>query len=310
MLNGFLAALRRSRETAEVKAAYDEFLERLDAGQVAAEAVKPGDAMPAFLLPNAEGRLVASAGLLAQGPLVVTFFRGGWCPYCSATLEALEMVLPELSRAGGTLVAMTPETGGRALAMKHDRNLHYEVLVDVDLAVAMAFGIVFRTPPLYAGLLRRRGVDLSPMRVQDPADQERLRAYIWADQPARLARLEGALAIAAADPPALDRGDAADWTDENLLPAPEPGVVRVLMHSVAYTYFRAATLARIAAHMAAVGRQAAAEAPLAWLRFEPPPGHAEAPTLRLQTWPGGQDHRLATGSPHGAWIRWGGHHPV
>lgn len=168
MLNGFLAALRRSRETAEIKAAYDEFLERLDAGQVAAEACKPGDVMPAFLLPNAEGRLIDSRDLLAQGPLVVTFFRGGWCPYCSATLEALEMALPELSRAGGTLVAMTPETGGRALAMKHDRNLHYEVLVDVDLAIAMAFGIVFRTPPLYVELLRRRGVDLAE-RSGNPA---------------------------------------------------------------------------------------------------------------------------------------------
>ncbi len=163
LLNGFLAALRQSRETAEIKAAYDEFLERLDAGQVAAEACKPGDCMPGFLLPNAEGRLVESGELLARGPLVVTFFRGGWCPYCSATLEALEAVLPELSRTGGTLVAMTPETGGRALAMKHDRNLHYEVLVDVDLAVAMAFGIVFRTPPLYVELLHRRGIDLAEL---------------------------------------------------------------------------------------------------------------------------------------------------
>ena len=161
MLNGFLAALRRSRETAEVKAAYDEFLERLDAGQVAAEACKPGEPMPGFLLPNAEGRLVGSGDLLAKGPLVVTFFRGGWCPYCSATLEALEAVLPELSRTGGTLVAMTPETGGRALATKRDHNLHYEVLVDVDLAVAMAFGIVFRTPPLYVELLRQHDVDLA-----------------------------------------------------------------------------------------------------------------------------------------------------
>lgn len=159
MLNGFLAALRQSRETAEVRAAYDEFLERLDAGQVAAEACKPGDPMPGFLLPNAEGRLVDSSDLLAQGPLVVTFFRGGWCPYCSATLEALEAVLPELTRTGGTLVAMTPETGGRALAMKRERGLHYEVLVDVDLAIAMAFGIVFRTPPLYVELLRRHGID-------------------------------------------------------------------------------------------------------------------------------------------------------
>ena len=56
---------------------------------------------------------------------------------------------------------MTPETGGRALAMKRAHGLHYEVLTDVDLGIAMAFGIVFSTPPLYAGLLRRGGMDLA-----------------------------------------------------------------------------------------------------------------------------------------------------
>ena len=151
----------------------------------------------------------------------------------------------------------------------------------------------------------RRGVDLSPLRVGDAADQERLRAYVWADQAARMARLEGALAIAAADPPALDKGDAADWTEANIQSTPEPGLVRVLMHSVAYAYFLMAARDRIAGHIAAVGRQATAEAPLAWLRFEPPPGQAEAPTLRLQCWPGGHERKLATGSPHGTWIRWG-----
>lgn len=144
-----------------MQAAYDDFLERLDAGQVAAQALQAGDAMPEFLLPDAEGHLVHSADLLAEGPLVVTFFRGDWCPYCSATLDALEAILPALKEAGGTLVAMTPETGGRALAMKQSHGLGYAVLADVDLAVAMAFGIVFRTPPLYAALLRKRGVDLS-----------------------------------------------------------------------------------------------------------------------------------------------------
>ena len=78
-LNGVLQALRRSRDTAEVRAA-DEFLKRLDAGQVAAQACKEGDPMPSFLLPNADGRLVGSEELLAEGPLVVTFFRGDWCP--------------------------------------------------------------------------------------------------------------------------------------------------------------------------------------------------------------------------------------
>lgn len=69
-------------------------------------------------------------------------------------------MLPDLLRAGGTLVGLTPETGGRAAAMKRDHTLHYEILVDVDLAVAMAFGIVFQMPPLYVELLQRRGVDL------------------------------------------------------------------------------------------------------------------------------------------------------
>jgi peroxiredoxin len=160
-LNNLLAALRRSRMTGEMREAYDEFLQRLDAGQVAAQALSPGDRMPAFLLPSAEGRLIDSAELLESGPLVVTFFRGNWCPYCAATLQALEAILPDLTQSGATLVAMTPETGGRALSGKRDRNLNYEILVDVDLAVGMAFGIVFRVPPLYATLLRRGGIDLA-----------------------------------------------------------------------------------------------------------------------------------------------------
>jgi peroxiredoxin len=167
-LNAALERLRRRRATAEIQAAYDEFLQRLDAARVTAQALGPGDRMPDFLLPSAEGRLVDSAGLLAGGPLVVTFFRGAWCPYCAATLDALEAVLPALTRAGATLVAMTPETGGRAAAMKAAHGLHYQVLADVDLVVAMAFGIVFRVPPRYDALLRARGIDLAE-RSGNPA---------------------------------------------------------------------------------------------------------------------------------------------
>ena len=159
-LNDALAA-RRSRMNADQRAAYEEFLQRLDAGEVAQQALKAGDPMPPFLLPSAEGRLIHSDDLLAHGPLVVNFVRGDWCPYCAATLDALEAALPDLTAAGATLVAITPETGGRALAMKQAHALHYEVLTDIDLGIAMAFGIVFRTPPLYAALLRRGGIDLA-----------------------------------------------------------------------------------------------------------------------------------------------------
>ncbi len=161
MLNRLLAAHRRARETAERKAAYDEFLARLDAAQVAAQACKVGDPMPAFLLPNAEGELIESDALLQRGAIIVTFFRGQWCPYCAITLDALEAALPQFQQLGATLVAMTPETGGLALTMKQAHGLHYELLVDVDLAVAMQFGIVYRTPPLYAALLAKAGIDLA-----------------------------------------------------------------------------------------------------------------------------------------------------
>ena len=163
-----LAALRQSRSTAEVRAAYDEFLQRMDAAKVVDCALRAGDRMPDFLLPNAEGRLVHSDDLLAAGPLVVTFFRGEWCPYCSVTLDALQTILPALTGAGGSVVALTPETGGRALQIKRAHNLDFEVLADVDLAIGMAFGIVFRLPPLYAALLARRGIDLAE-RSGNPA---------------------------------------------------------------------------------------------------------------------------------------------
>ncbi len=167
-LNDLLSNLRQARATGEVRAAYDEFLQRLDPAQVAAQALKPGERMPEFLLPDADGALLHSAELLAQGPLVVTFIRGDWCPYCSATLDALQAALPQIAAAGGGLAALTPETGGRAFATRQAHGLQFHVLADVDLAIAMAFGVVYRTPPLYEALLRRRGIDLAE-RSGNPA---------------------------------------------------------------------------------------------------------------------------------------------
>jgi peroxiredoxin len=156
-----LSALRQARLLGEVRAAYDQFLATLDTDAVRDHALRAGDTMPAFLLPSAEGKLVESAELLRAGAVIVTFFRGDWCPFCSATLDALEAFLPQMAAAGGRLVAVMPETGGRALATKRQHRLHYDVLTDVDLTLAMAFGIVFRAPPLYRALLRRRGIDLA-----------------------------------------------------------------------------------------------------------------------------------------------------
>lgn len=149
----------------------------------------------------------------------------------------------------------------------------------------------------------RRGIDLNPLDVTAPADRERLVAYVWPDQSERLARIAAAITIARADPPGLDRGDAADWLEARLSEPPVSGVARVVQHSIAFQYFPANTQARIAAAMAAAGAEADVATPLAWSRFEVEPGAGSA-TLRLRLWPGGEDRLLARADPHVREVTW------
>lgn len=157
-----------------------------------------------------------------------------------------------------------------------------------------------RPPPdARVAVARRSGVDLRPV---DPVrDGERLLAYVWPDQARRLARLEAALAIAGEDPPRVDRGDAADWLEARLAEPRAPGAVRVVLHTIAFQYFPEGAKARIAAMLEGAGTAGAT--PLAWLRCEPEAGEDRI-TLRLRTWPGGEERVLALCHPHGAWVRW------
>ena len=82
--------------------------------------LKAGDRIPEFELPNVEGRLVTSEELLARGPLVLSFFRGGWCPYCALELVALQEALPDIAARGANAAAITPDTGAAFAAVKRD----------------------------------------------------------------------------------------------------------------------------------------------------------------------------------------------
>jgi len=147
-----------ARETG--RRAYEAVIETLGHGFI--DQVLPvGALMSPFVLPNAEGRLIRSDALLARGPLVLNFFRGDWCPYCRATLDALEVALPEIEQAGASLLAITPDTGGRTLATKRAQGLHYEVATDVDHGVGLQFGVVFRLPESYRTGLLANGIDLT-----------------------------------------------------------------------------------------------------------------------------------------------------
>ncbi len=102
-----------------------------------------------------------------QGPLVVTFFRGEWCPYCRLMLTALEEAFPEIEAFGGRLVAVTPETGGRALTAKAHHGERYEILSDVDCGLGLSCGVIFRTPQVYRDLLVSHGNDLAERQGND-----------------------------------------------------------------------------------------------------------------------------------------------
>ena len=171
-----------------------------------------------------------------------------------------------------------------------------------DLQSPLQLRPPWQGPPPPAAAVRvvaRHGVDLRP--IDAVADRERLLAYVWPDQPQRLKQLEAAIALSAADPPQLDRGDAADWLDTRL--APTPGVARVVMHSVAYQYFPPEAQDRVKRRIARAGEQASTDAPIAWLRFEKEPDDKQT-SLRLTLYPGGDDRLLAWCHPHGSAIVW------
>jgi peroxiredoxin len=152
---------KRVAMPADVHLAYAAMVTELGRAGVIENVLRVGDRFPDFLLPNAEGDLVALDDLLARGALVVTFFRGAWCPYCQMTLEALAAAMPKLRAAHATLVAVTPETGGRALAAKRAHGEGLEVLSDVDCGLALRCGVVFRAPEPYRSILLAYGTDLA-----------------------------------------------------------------------------------------------------------------------------------------------------
>jgi len=145
----------------------------------------------------------------------------------------------------------------------------------------------------------RRGTDLTPLDPTDPAHILRLTAYLWPDQPERLARTRAALSIAA---PNVDAEDAAPWLETRLAQTPK-NHLHLIYHTVAWQYFPPDTQARARRAIEAAGAHATADAPLAWLGMEAdgvPPGAG----LTLRLWPGDRQITLGRADFHGRWVDW------
>jgi peroxiredoxin len=102
-----------------------------------------GDTAPDFALGDAVGNEVVLADLLVKGPVVVTFYRGEWCPYCNLQLRALQQALPEITAAGATLVAVSPQAPDHGLTMSEKHELAFPVLSDLDQSVSTSYRVRF-----------------------------------------------------------------------------------------------------------------------------------------------------------------------
>jgi peroxiredoxin len=127
----------------------------------AEQALKSGDQAPSFVLPNANGALVSSQDLLVKGPLVLTFYRGVWCPYCNLDLQAIEEVAPRIRALGATLAAVSQQTAPNSRRSQIENKLSFPILNDKGGETAAGFGIRFRLQDYLIELYKRLKVDLS-----------------------------------------------------------------------------------------------------------------------------------------------------
>jgi peroxiredoxin len=126
----------------------------LIASGAAERALKVGDRAPDFTLNDPEGKPISSKDLLAKGPLIVTFYRGVWCPYCNMDLQAIQAALPELEAAGARLVAISPQTAPNSRRSQRENQLAFPILSDPGNTIAAAFGLRFALPDYLVDLYK------------------------------------------------------------------------------------------------------------------------------------------------------------
>ena len=120
--------------------------EELIASGAADHALKVGAKAPVFTLKDPDGHDVSSAELLRTGPLIVTFYRGVWCPYCNMDLQAIQAALPELQKRSAQLVAISPQTAPNSRRSQRENKIAFPILSDPHNDVAAAFGLRFKLP--------------------------------------------------------------------------------------------------------------------------------------------------------------------
>ncbi|MEM1439409.1 MAG: peroxiredoxin-like family protein [Pseudomonadota bacterium] len=151
---------------AAVEAFHRSTQELIDQG-LADRALSVGDIVPEFTLLDADGNEVSSKAMLANGPLVLTFYRGNWCPYCNLELQALEDVLEDIRARGASLVAISQQSQKNSKISQRQNNLSFPIVTDQNGDIAEAFGLRWSLQPYLTEVFKMFQVDLPKIHDDD-----------------------------------------------------------------------------------------------------------------------------------------------
>lgn len=141
--------------------AVEAFVARLQAAEAGAAAPKVGEPLPGFLLPEQNGRLLGLPQVLARGPAIVTFLRGHWCPYCRLTAAALGALNAQAAAAGGSIVAITPESRAYVKMLESESGGGFPILTDMDNGYALSLNLAIWVEESMAALIKSAGWDVA-----------------------------------------------------------------------------------------------------------------------------------------------------
>ena len=150
----------QSKLPADKKKVMDEALENLKKSNIEEKVIKVGKKMPDVTLTNAHGKKVKMSDLRKKGPVIVTFYRGSWCPYCNAQLSNFQQNLGEFQKKGAQLVAVTPEKPDMSVLLAENKKLDFEILHDKDNKFAAKLGLVFGVSKELKEIYQKFGIDL------------------------------------------------------------------------------------------------------------------------------------------------------
>ena len=150
---------RLSPEFAEI---VDRMVARLVANNVGQSAPQPGEPMPDFILPDEAGRLVRLTDLLEKGPVVLSFHRGHWCPYCRLNADGLAKIAPEVESLGAQIVAISPEKGRYGAELKSYAKAPFPVLADINNGYALELNLLFWVGDEKRKAMKAGGFDIAP----------------------------------------------------------------------------------------------------------------------------------------------------